>query len=135
LTGCRNKQKVTLFKKLSSSESGIHFNNDIKDTDSTYSFINEFGYMGGGVGIGDFNNDGLKDIYFTGNQVSSRLYINKGTIKFEDITEKAGVSTHDWATGVSVVDVNNDGYDDIYVCIFGQRLDETCTEPLIHKPA
>src|SRR6186997_844235 len=121
-TSCGNKQKNTLFTQLPSSASCIHFINDVKDTDSTYSFINEFGYMGGGVGIGDFNNDGLKDIYFTGNQVSSRLYINKGDNKFEDITEKAGVSTHDWATGISVVDVNNDGYDDIYVCIFGKDL-------------
>src|SRR4029079_10022199 len=117
LTGCRNKQKVTLFKKLSSSESGIHFNNDIKYTDFTDSCINEFGYMGGGVGIGDFNNDGLKDIYFTGNQVSCRLYINKGNNKCDDITEKAGITTKVWATGVSIADVNNDGYDDIYVCV------------------
>ncbi|MEI9944601.1 MAG: VCBS repeat-containing protein [Chitinophagaceae bacterium] len=94
----------------------------LRDTDSTYSFINEFGYMGGGVGIGDFNNDGLKDIYFSGNQVSSGLYINKGEHKFEDVTKKAGVETNVWATGISIVDINNDGYDDIYVCVFGKDL-------------
>src|SRR6185436_6133294 len=82
---CSHKEKNSLFKKLSSSESGIHFNNEILDSDSSYSFINEFGYMGGGVGIGDFNSDGLKDIFFTGNQTSCRLYINKGKNKFEDI--------------------------------------------------
>jgi len=119
---CGNKQKKALFTQLQSSESGIHFSNDIRDNDSSYSFINEFGYMGGGVGIGDFNNDGLKDIFFSGNQVSSRLYINKSNDKFEDITEKAGISTNVWATGVCIADVNSDGYDDIYVCVFGKDL-------------
>src|SRR6185503_1060112 len=96
--------KETLFTRLPATVSGIHFNNDIHDSDSSHSFINEFGYMGGGVGIGDFNNDGLKDIFFTGNQVSCRLYINKGNNQFEDITEKAGLTTDVWCTGVSIVD-------------------------------
>src|SRR6187401_2720840 len=122
LASCVSKQKNTLFTQLPSSASGIHFSNDIKDTDSTYSFINEFGYMGGGVGIGDFNNYGLKDIFFSGNQVSCRLYINKGSNQFDDITEKAGVGTDVWATGVSIADINHDGYDDIYVCVFGKDL-------------
>jgi len=121
IAGCQAK-KNTLFSKLDSSVSGIHFSNDIRDTDSTNSIINEFGYMGGGVGIGDFNNDGLKDIVFTANQVSSRIYINKGNNRFEDITEKAGLSTNVWATGVSIVDINNDGYDDIYICTYGKNL-------------
>src|SRR6188768_1545634 len=107
-TSCGSKQKNTLFTQLPSSASGIHFSNDVEDTDSSYSFINEFGYMGGGVGIGDFNNDGLKDIFFTGNQVSSRLYLNKGNNRFDDITEKAGIGTDVWCTGVSVVDINQD---------------------------
>ena len=119
---CTHTKKDTLFTQLPSTESGIHFSNDIHDSDSSYSFINEFGYMGGGVGIGDFNNDGLKDIFFSGNQVSCRLYINKGNNQFEDITEKAGISTDVWCTGVSIVDINNDGYDDIYVCVFGKDL-------------
>ncbi len=122
LTSCIHKEKDKLFTKLNAEQSGINFSNDIHDRDSSYSFINEFGYMGGGVGIGDFNNDGLKDIYFTGNQVSSRLYINKGKNKFDDITKNAGVATNVWATGVSIADVNNDGYDDIYVCVFGKDL-------------
>src|SRR3569832_1821887 len=75
--GCGSKNNK-LFSKLPSSQSGIHFSNDIRDTDSTNSLINEYGYMGGGVGVGDFNNDGLKDIVFSANQVSSRIYINKG---------------------------------------------------------
>src|SRR5687768_2446106 len=78
--------------------------------------------MGGGVGIGDFNNDGLKDIFFTANQVSCRLYINKGNNRFQDITEAAGLKTNVWATGVSIADVNNDGYDDLYVCSYGKDL-------------
>ncbi len=119
---CRTKDRNSLFSVLDPSESGIHFSNDIHDTDSTNSMINEFGYMGGGVGIGDFNNDGLKDIVFTANQVSSRIYINKGNNKFEDITEKAGLVTNVWATGVSIVDINNDGYDDIYICTYGKNL-------------
>lgn len=121
-TSCSRKQKNKLFTQLSPAASGIYFSNDIHDSDSSHSFINEFGYMGGGVGIGDFNNDSLKDIYFTGNQVSSRLYINKGKNTFDDITENAGVATNVWATGVSIADVNNDGYDDIYVCVFGKDL-------------
>jgi hypothetical protein len=122
LFACSRSKKDTMFTRLSASESGIDFNNEIHDGDSTHSFINEFGYMGGGVGIGDFNNDGLKDIFFTGNQVTSRLYINKGNNHFEDITDKAGIKTDAWATGVSIADVNSDGYDDIYVCVLGKDL-------------
>ena len=122
LSACGHKAKNPLFTQLKPNESGIHFRNDLNDADSSMSFINEFGYMGGGVGIGDFNNDGRKDIFFTGNQVSCRLYINKGNNQFEDITEKAGLTTDVWATGVSIVDINNDGYDDIYVCVLGKDL-------------
>lgn len=122
LISCKQNKKNGLFTQLSAAESGISFSNDIHDNDSSHSFINEFGYMGGGVGIGDFNNDGLKDIFFTGNQVSCRLYINKGDNKFDDVTQRAGVSTNVWCTGVSIVDINNDGYDDIYVCVFGKDL-------------
>src|SRR5206468_9339485 len=121
ITSCQQK-KDSLFSKLDSSQSGIHFSNNIEDTDSTNSIINEFGYMGGGVGIGDFNNDGLKDIVFTANQSSCRIYINKGNNHFEDITAKAGLITNVWATGVSIVDINNDGYDDIYICTYGKNL-------------
>ncbi|HEY3249958.1 MAG TPA: VCBS repeat-containing protein, partial [Ignavibacteria bacterium] len=117
-----NKEGNHLFSKLEPSESGIDFSNDIHDTDSTNSIINEFGYMGGGVGIGDFNNDGLKDIVFTANQVSSRIYINKGNNQFEDITKNAGLVTDVWATGVSIADINSDGYDDIYICTYGKNL-------------
>ena len=115
LLACNNKQ--TLFQKIPSSHSGVNFNNSITETDSInpMSVVNV--YNGGGVGIGDFNNDGLQDIYFTGNMVSSKLYINKGNFKFEDITEKSGTDgLGRWARGVSVIDINNDGLMDIYVC-------------------
>ncbi|MEJ7767389.1 MAG: VCBS repeat-containing protein [Chitinophagaceae bacterium] len=121
-TSCTHQSQNTMFTRLTPGQSGIYFSNDIHENDSSHSFINEFGYMGGGVGIGDFNNDGLKDVFFTGNQVSSRLYINKGDNHFEDITQRAGITTHDWATGVSIADINHDGYDDIYVCVFGTNL-------------
>jgi hypothetical protein len=119
---CDKSPNKTWFSKLDPNDSHITFSNDIHDEDSGFSFINEFGYMGGGVGIGDFNNDGLPDIFFTGNQVSSRLYINKDKLTFEDVTEKAGVTTNEWCTGVSVADINADGYDDIYVSVFGKDL-------------
>ena len=124
LASCRHTQENTLFTRISAAESGIHFSNDIHDSDSSFSFINEFGYMGGGVGIGDFNNDGLKDIFFSGNQVSCRLYINKGNNQFDDITEKAGISTDVWATGISIVDINHDGYDDIYISVIARPIFE-----------
>lgn len=119
---CRENHGHKLFEKLEASRSGISFSNDITENDSSNSFINEFGYMGGGVGIGDFNRDGLPDIFFTGNQVSCKLYVNKGNLKFEDVTDKAGLRTSAWCTGVSVADVNNDGWDDIYVSVFGKDL-------------
>ncbi|HEY5368449.1 MAG TPA: VCBS repeat-containing protein [Hanamia sp.] len=117
--GCKSKKQNQLFTSLSSKETGIDFSNNIDETKLKGGALNEFGYMGGGVGILDVNNDGLKDIFFCGNQVSSKLYLNKGNNHFEDITKSAGLNTSDWITGVSIVDINNDGYDDIYLCTYG----------------
>ena len=123
LCACNEHRTNTLFTALpKASETGIHFNNTIDETKMPGDALNEFAYMGGGVGIVDVNNDGLKDIFFCGNQVSSKLYINKGNNHFEDITQNAGVATNVWTTGVSVVDINSDGYDDIYVCTYGKNL-------------
>ncbi|CAG5068994.1 hypothetical protein DYBT9623_01728 [Dyadobacter sp. CECT 9623] len=111
----------TLFEAISSSKSGIDFNNRIAENDSINPLDMVNIYNGGGVGIGDFNKDGWPDIYFVGNRVSSRLYLNKGaqgaTFEFSDVTEKAGVEGKGrWGRGVAVVDINNDGWEDIYVC-------------------
>jgi len=101
---------------MDAGKTNISFNNKITESDSVNLFENEYLYNGSGVGIGDFNNDGLSDIFFCGSMVSSKLYINKGNFKFEDITKKAGIETSKWCTGVSIVDINNDGYLDIYIC-------------------
>ena len=109
--------KRPLFVSLSSSETGIHFDNKIVENDSINpaDMINV--YNGGGVGIGDFNRDGLPDVYFTGNLVANKLYLNKGGFVFEDVTAAAGVDgAGKWCKGVAVVDINNDGWPDIYVC-------------------
>ncbi|MEP6613802.1 MAG: VCBS repeat-containing protein, partial [Mucilaginibacter sp.] len=110
-------KKRTLFEQISSSASGIRFNNQITENDSINPIDNATVYNGGGVGIGDFNNDGLPDIYFAGNMVANKLYINRGDFKFDDVTAEAGVDGKGrWGKGVSVIDINNDGLPDIYVC-------------------
>lgn len=115
LAACRSKD--SLFERISSSSSGISFNNRIVENDSVNPLNIVNIYNGGGVGIGDFNNDGLQDIYFTGNMVASKLYLNKGDFDFEDITAEAGVEGMGrWARGVAILDVNNDHLTDIYIC-------------------
>jgi len=109
------------FTLLQPQQTSVDFTNTITEDDSLNMFVNEYTYMGGGVGIGDFNNDGLPDVFFAGNQVSSRLYINKGEMHFDDVTKKAGVITNVWCTGVSVIDINNDGWPDIYVSVSGKK--------------
>jgi len=114
IASCRNKQ--TLFQVISSKHSGIHFANTIIESDSVNPIDLTNIYNGGGIGVGDFNNDGLEDLYFTGNQVANRLYINKGNFKFQDVTDVANVNGEGkWCRGASVVDINNDGLPDIYV--------------------
>jgi len=116
LIGSCKKQK-TLFQLVPSDHSNIHFNNHLVENDSINPFDLPNMYNGGGVGIGDFNNDGLLDIYFTGNQVPCKLYLNKGNFRFEDVTGIAKVDgAGRWCRGAAVVDINNDGLPDIYVC-------------------
>ena len=110
----------TLFQLLPASETGIDFNNKVVDTKEMNIFNYHNFYNGGGVAIGDVNNDGKPDIFLTSNQGENKLYVNKGNWKFEDVTAKAGLqSTHHWHTGVTMADVNGDGWLDIYVCNAG----------------
>lgn len=111
------QETPTLFQLLPSSKTGVNFKNIITENEKLNILNEAYIYNGGGVGIGDFNNDGLADIYLAGNMVSNKLYLNKGLLKFQDITTLAGVSGNGgWYTGVSVVDINADGWLDIYVC-------------------
>lgn len=112
------QNKEPLFKLLPSKQTGITFTNTLTEND-TINILNQANiYNGGGVGIGDFNNDGLMDIYLAGNMVSNKMYLNKGGMKFEDITMPAGVDGKGrWCTGVSIIDINNDGLADIYISV------------------
>lgn len=113
----REAKEAQIFEQLSSSKTNITFANTIVTDDSINAVNYEYIYNGGGVAVGDINNDGLPDLFFSGNMESSRLYLNKGNFEFEDLTEKAGVGTQLWATGASMIDINADGFLDIYVCI------------------
>lgn len=113
LFSCFNK--APRFERLSSEVTGIDFANNLVEDDSFNIMRNEYMYNGGGVGIGDLNNDGLLDIVFTGNKVSSRAYVNKGNFSFTNITSGfEGLSNDQWLSGVCIVDVNADGWNDVY---------------------
>lgn len=113
-SACR-QQRTHLFRLVESDESGIHFANTLTESDTLNALAFEYIYNGAGVGTADFNNDGLIDIFFSGNLTSCRLYLNKGNLTFDDVTNSAGVTTNVWCTGVSVVDVNKDGLMDLYI--------------------
>lgn len=118
ITSCKEQ---TLFKKIEAEDSGITFSNRITENDTLNILDFEYVYNGSGVGIADFNNDGFQDIFFSGNQVPCKLYLNKKglggeTLRFEDITEKAGIDNKGkWCSGVTTVDINADGWMDVYV--------------------
>ena len=118
LLGSCTKLSRESFRKVSPDRSGIHFLNELTENDTLNYTIFPYMYMGGGVSVGDINNDGLPDIFFTGNLIPNKLYLNKGDLHFEDISEKAGIEGEDqWFTGSTMADVNNDGWLDIYVCV------------------
>lgn len=119
-------KKTPVFELVPETYSTVHFKNTVEET-LYFNFLNySYIYNGGGVAVGDINNDGLEDIYFSSNQGTNALYLNKGDFIFEDITAKAGVTDTDgWSTGVSVIDINADGWLDIYVCKSGSLQDDT----------
>ncbi len=120
LFSCSKRESNSLFELKKSSHTKVDFTNTLNYTEELNPYTYRNFYNGGGVGIGDFNNDSLPDIFFTGNLVSNKLYINKGDFVFDDVTDKAGLNSSGiWSTGVSVVDINHDGYLDIYVCKSG----------------
>src|SRR4030095_16623331 len=122
LISCKNE--IQLFTQLSSSQTNIHFINQLNEHDSLNILDYLYFYNGGGVAVGDINGDGLPVIYLTANSKGhNKLYLNKGNLKFEDITEKAGVAGNaNWCSGVTMADVNGDGLLDIYVCAVSQKL-------------
>lgn len=115
--GCEPHKKDRQFTLMPKSETNLNFANNLPEKDSLNIFDYMYYYNGGGVALGDLNNDDLADVFFTANRSSNRLFINKGGMKFEDITSTAGVGTRGgWSSGVTLVDVNADGWLDIYVC-------------------
>ena len=113
--------KNTNMELIPSKDSQVFFNNKVTESDSLNILLYEYMYNGGGVALADFNNDGLEDIFFTGNVVDNALYLNKGDMKFEDITKKANASCSGfWSMGVSVIDINNDGWLDMHIAVSGK---------------
>ena len=120
LVSCDNSSYNKQFTLLTSDKTGVDFINKLNEDNSLNYFTYPYIYMGGGVSVGDINNDNLDDIFFTGNMTENRLYLNKGNLEFNDITSSSGVGgDYKWYTGSTMVDINNDGYLDIYVSVAG----------------
>lgn len=114
-TSGNTSASTPLFQKLDAKQTGIDFVNQITENETYNHILVDVVFNGGGVAVIDINNDGLQDLFFAGNMVADKLYLNKGKMKFEDITQKAGFKSGSWSTAVSVADVNNDGFLDLYV--------------------
>ena len=121
LLNCRSEsfEDKKLFEILGAEQSGILFKNVLNESIERNGLLYEYFYNGGGVAVGDFNNDNLSDIYFVSNQESNKLYLNKGGLKFKDVTKESNTEGTGFPTGVTTVDINGDGYLDIYVCKAG----------------
>lgn len=118
ILSCNDTREKTLLTDVPNNRTNIDFANEVEDNSDFNILDYLYFYNGGGVSMGDINNDGLPDLYFSGNQVENKLYINKGDFRFEDATNKAGVGgrSEEWSSGVTMVDINGDGLLDIYVC-------------------
>ncbi|MDQ1086494.1 hypothetical protein QE390_001040 [Siphonobacter sp. SORGH_AS 1065] len=121
-----------LFKELSTDQTHIDFSNTLSEGLNTNILMYEYFYNGGGVAVGDLNNDGRDDLYFTANMTPNKLYLNQGNLQFKDITDASGAAGRPgpWKTGVSMADVNGDGKLDIYVCYSGNVSPENRTNQL-----
>ncbi len=130
---CTHEEKY-LFRSVPPMESGIEFSNNITETPE-FNILNfHYIYNGGGVGIGDFDKNGLPDLVFSGNQVPSKIYLNNDNLQFQDITEVAKFHPKGWATGVSIIDLNADGWQDIYISVGGLQCEGNCNNQLfIHQ--
>ncbi|MCY3630450.1 MAG: VCBS repeat-containing protein [Bacteroidota bacterium] len=118
--GACTAEKGPLFEQIDAKESGIDFENALRYEDEFNVYRYRNFYNGGGVAIGDINNNGLPDVFLTGNQTPNRLYLNEGNFQFRDISEEAGITgTRAWSTGVSMADINGDGLLDLYICNSG----------------
>src|ERR1700748_3130995 len=127
--------QAPLFQSLPASVTGIHFSNDIKETEELNVLNYEYFYNGGGVAAGDINNDGLPDLLFTANSKPCKLFLNLGGMKFKDITASAGLEgrPNSWKTGVTMADVNGDGLLDIYICYSGKNANERGNQLFINQ--
>lgn len=135
LLSVRASAQSPLFQLLPSKETGIHFSNDIAETEELNVLSYEYFYNGGGVAVGDINNDGLEDLFFTANSKPCKLYLNLGGMKFKDITQAAGLEgrPNSWKTGVTMADVNGDGLLDIYICYSGKNAQQRGNQLFINQ--
>ncbi len=120
--GDKEEVDFELFSLLPSNKTGINFKNYVEETVNRNINHFEYFYNGSGVALGDINNDGLTDVFFAGSDAKNQLYLNKGDLEFENISDKAGILNDSWATGVTMIDINQDGWLDIYVCLSGPRI-------------